>query len=1200
MWLSAGRGRAETGPRLRWLARRLASVAVALGIGLGAPAGFGSLAGRAWAQRDLRDIPPADPRLEQAALEVGEGFEINLFASDPAFAKPIHMNFDAQGRLWVASSRNYPQIEPGAKPSDQIVVLEDRDGDGVAEHHQVFADDLLIPTGILPGDGGVYVANSTELIHLEDRDGDGRADRRRTVLSGFGTEDTHHLLHTLRWAPDGWMMFNQSIYIHSHVETPYGVQHLDGGGIWRFDPHSNRLEVFCKGFVNPWGHAIDGFGQSLATDGAYFEGINYAFPEAVFVTSPGAQRWLSGLNPGSPKHSGLEIISGGAMPAEMQGRLVTNDFRSHRVCLFEIARQGSGYRSVQLPELVRTQHVAFRPIDVKMGGDGAIYIADWYNPIIQHGEVDFRDPRRDTEHGRIWRITAKGHKPLTRPDYAHMNEAALCGLLRDSALWVRQFARMELAARPVESRQAALEKFVQSAEQSEEASLRRLEQLWVELSAREVDAALIKRLLRDADPRIRAVAVRTTARLHDQLPDALAWLSEAAGDADDQVVLEAVTGLGQLKSLPALERLLDVAARPGQDQFLAFALWNAARASEAVWLDALKSGSLKVQDDLAKLRLLADAATQPAVARPLIDLLREGRTAESVTAPIVELAAQKAAPDALSDLLEWLTNAENISSAARTDYLSTLGRVTQSRNVRPDRADALLRTALAQALASDTAQPPSAHDKLADAYRAQLVELAGAWQCGSCDQLIIQWLADLEQAGHAPLAGQALAALARLPQANARRAVRQRATDDQAAPALRAAGLAALNAFDPNAAAELTLNFLARLQASDSAAGDVAAAALVARAGGVDAIRKRLAAIEKLQWTADGARVLIAALRNAPRSDDAFLAEVTAAMKFDALGWKWSDAWGKTIVEAATAHGDPIRGEAIYRQARLQCVRCHSIGQSGGAIGPNLVSLGGSSTPEYIIQSLIDPNAKVKEGFQTLSVLTDDGRVISGLQKSRTDTQLQLVLADGSEQTLAVDAIEAIQNGRSIMPGGLVDNLKESELVDLTRFLMDLGRTPALTVDTAPWVRNWAVLNWSPAANTLLNRTSLDSAASGAPELVWSPLASTVAGRLPLAELPAFQPHRENPPVGFASFEVDCRQPGKIWLELTAPRSAVSTWIDGRPRPTPGADEAIELSDGKHRIVFGLVIPQAGESFGCQVRTDKRPGAAVIELKAGL
>ena len=205
---------------------------------------------------------------------VADGLEVNLYASDPQLAKPIQMNFDEQGRLWIASSEVYPQIKPGQKPTDKIVVVEDVDGDGVAEKTRVFAEGLLIPTGVVPGDGGVYVANSTELAHFSDRDGDFRADEKRVVLSGFGTEDTHHLLHTLRWGPDGCLYMNQSIYIHSHVETPWGVKHLNGGGIWRFRPETMELDVFCRGFVNPWGHHFDAWGQSFATDGAYGEGIN--------------------------------------------------------------------------------------------------------------------------------------------------------------------------------------------------------------------------------------------------------------------------------------------------------------------------------------------------------------------------------------------------------------------------------------------------------------------------------------------------------------------------------------------------------------------------------------------------------------------------------------------------------------------------------------------------------------------------------------------------------------------------------------------------------------------------------------------------------------------------------------------------------------------------------------------------------------
>src|SRR5690606_31066516 len=132
-----------------------------------------------------------------------------------------------------------------------------------------------------------------------DAGGDGEADKTGAVLAGFGTEDTHQTIHSMRWGVDGFMYINQSIYIHSHVETPYGVKRLGGGGIWQFNPETLELNVFARGFVNPWGHHMDRWGQSFATDGAYHEGINHVFPGSAFLIS-GITPFLTGMNPGSP------------------------------------------------------------------------------------------------------------------------------------------------------------------------------------------------------------------------------------------------------------------------------------------------------------------------------------------------------------------------------------------------------------------------------------------------------------------------------------------------------------------------------------------------------------------------------------------------------------------------------------------------------------------------------------------------------------------------------------------------------------------------------------------------------------------------------------------------------------------------------------------------------------------------------------
>ena len=361
----------------------------------------------AFAQRGLKDIPDPDPVKQAATFNLPEGMEIQLVASDPMIAKPVQMNFDSKGRLWLVSSGMYPHIIPGAEENDKVLILEDTNGDGVADKRTVFADNLHIPTAVLPADGGAYVANSTEIIFLKDTDGDGKADERRVVLSGFGTEDTHHIVHTFEQGPDGMLYFLQSIYIHSHLETPYGVRRLMGGGIWHFRPETQRAEILSKGLINPWGFIFDEHGQTFATDGAGGHGINDIFPRSVFRTSPGAKRIMDGLNPGQPKLCGLEILSGSHIPEKLRGVLIAPDFRGHRINAYRLNPEGSSYNSTRIDDFLSSSHRAFRPIDVKMGPDGALYIADWYNPIIQHGEVDFRDDRRDHSRGRIWRVTFK-------------------------------------------------------------------------------------------------------------------------------------------------------------------------------------------------------------------------------------------------------------------------------------------------------------------------------------------------------------------------------------------------------------------------------------------------------------------------------------------------------------------------------------------------------------------------------------------------------------------------------------------------------------------------------------------------------------------------------------------------------------------------------------------------------------------------
>ena len=194
------------------------------------------------------------PPLPAPEFQLSDGLKMTLFAENPLLEKPVHMNWDTAGRLWVATSNTYPQVNPEdlaaqmtgdaskfgpSTGNDKIILLEDTKHTGVADTSRIIADHLLIPSGVAPDNlGGCFVGASTELLHLTQPNADGILAQRRIVLSGFGTEDTHHIVHTLHWGIDGRLYFHQTIYIHSHLETPWGLVRANSGVAFAYDPNT--------------------------------------------------------------------------------------------------------------------------------------------------------------------------------------------------------------------------------------------------------------------------------------------------------------------------------------------------------------------------------------------------------------------------------------------------------------------------------------------------------------------------------------------------------------------------------------------------------------------------------------------------------------------------------------------------------------------------------------------------------------------------------------------------------------------------------------------------------------------------------------------------------------------------------------------------------------------------------------------------
>ena len=857
---------------------------------------FGGIApASVWAQRAPFAIPDPDPEIERKSFLIADGFEVNLFAADPLIAKPIQMNFDPAGRLWIASSEVYPQIKPGEVANDKVLVVEDSDGDGRADKTSVFAGGLLIPTGIEPGDGGAYVANSTELLHLKDTDGDGNADQTRVVLSGFGTEDTHHILHTLRWGHDGMLYFNQSIYIHSHIETPHGVRRLGAGGIWQFRPETMELDVFIRGLVNPWGHHVDRWGQSFATDGAGGEGINYCIPGASYAMASGADRVVKGLNPGSPKYCGLEVVSGRHLPESWQGNLLTNDFRGNRVCRFVLSDDGSGFAAREQPELIKSSHVAFRPIDIKMGPDGAIYIADWYNPIIQHGEVDFRDSRRDHTRGRIWRVTAKGRPLVSRPQLVGATTEGLLESLKAREDWTRQNAKRVMKERGRAEVVPKLENWVRALDSSDPLfEHNRLEALWTYQTLDTPEPRLLQALLHSNDARVKAAATRIVAAWSARLTEPLSLLAERVNDENPRVRLEAVRALARIPSLRSAELALSTLDQP-VDSFLDYGLWLSARELAPQWLAEVQAGRFDFGGRPARLVFALQAMGAPGIVKPLLALLREGKVPRERDESVQTLIATLGDPSDLAVVLDLVTGGPSLPGPRRASLLNALVGAAHQRKVVP---------------AGDLTRIGALLDSTDEAVREAAIRAAGAWKVPSLQSRLIELV---RAAGTSrSIREVAFEALVDEKSNEACNVIDELARSGQTSE-VQALALAALWELDRKAAAARVVAWLGRLDPDQANAAQIVLDRVIARRGApallVSALDRATAPI-----AADLAKLGIRQVRASGRDETKLIDALGKAGRLDTVA-------RETSMNARWVNSSPMsHARATRRAARRSSV----------------------------------------------------------------------------------------------------------------------------------------------------------------------------------------------------------------------------------------------------------------------------------------
>jgi putative heme-binding domain-containing protein len=505
-----------------------------------------------------------------AAIAVPEGYRIEQWATEQEFgdlANPVQLSFDNAGRLWVATMPSYPHYRPGdPKPNDKLLILEDTDGDGRADKQTVFADKLHLPMGFELAPEGVYLSQGSNLVLLKDTDGDDAADEREIILSGFDDHDTHHAIGAFCADPSGAIMMCEGTFLRTNVETAYGPVRGTDGGFYRFSPQRRHLERHAQlPIPNPWGVAFDDWGQHffLHTSGPTTEWMLPGSIKPLYgIANPPSEDLIETAHRVRPT-SGLEFLSSRHFPDEMQGDMLLNNCigflgtKQHRV-----REDGTGYATEWRQDLTRSTDGNYRPVDIEVAPDGSLYIVDWHNPLIGHMQHNARDPHRDHDHGRIYRVTFPGRALVVPAEIAGASIETLLANLKLPEYRSRYRTRRELRGRDPAEVLPALAQWVAGLAPRESGFEHHLlEALWVTWGFDQVDEALLRRLLNASDHRARAAAVRVLRynahRIHDQVE----LLKQAARDTHGRVKLEAIAAASWIGKEDGLAVLAEAAVR---------------------------------------------------------------------------------------------------------------------------------------------------------------------------------------------------------------------------------------------------------------------------------------------------------------------------------------------------------------------------------------------------------------------------------------------------------------------------------------------------------------------------------------------------------------------------------------------------------------------------------------------------------------
>jgi putative heme-binding domain-containing protein len=931
---------------------------------------------------------PFSPTEAVAHMTVPDGFSVEVVAAEPDLVNPIAMTFDDRGRIWVTESIEYPRKSAGPG-RDRVKILEDTRGDGRADRVQIFADGLNIPTGVAVGYGGVWVLNSPDLLFLKEKDG--KEISRQVVLSGFGRTDLHELPSSLTWGPDGWLYGCNGVFNESQI-IANGKTNAFTCAMWRVHPRTHEFQIVCEGTSNPYGIAWDNEGSAIVEACHWANDHLFHFVEAAtYQRQAGAYQPFSFILGSITDHRhqktaycGISFFDSDVYPEKYREKIYVGNIHGGCINVDRLQRNGATYLATAEPDFLNANDAWFMPVAQKVGPDGCLYILDWYDRYHCYQDANRDSEGIDRERGRLYRVRYGNAPRKINFDLSKETDSQLIDHLASANIYFRESAQRLLSERNSTSANTRLQKVIFDPATPRK---QRMQALWAVIGTGAIPREFHERLLAHSDPGVRAWAVRAAGDFRNQPKRITEKIAALARDPSPDVQLQVAIAAKKLLGADALPVLVHVLRACGNDQLI------------------------------------------PAVAWPNLHPLLEGNAAT-----LVKLLQQNSPSPAL--ILLWPRVIDRLMAAKALDSSSITALVKMSLSPQINRGS--------ESLSAVSARLDELSAESRRKLRTNLEPVVKELLAGSGGTSIY-------------LSAQLLAARLGL-DAGGVQSVRQQLLSTTGAEPVRLQALEALIAFRDAGLPDVLANifssastpFLTKVlgalgRSEQTKIADVILAQYHSMAPSLQPL-----AIELLMQREPWARKVLNAVKDKRLPSAALhanhLRKILESNDREAI-WDVEKIWGaireernperEKVVAEMTGYlrshpGDAHRGQLVFQNF---CAQCHTIYGQGGRVGPDITSNGRASF-EQLVSNVFDPSLVIGPAYQVTTVVTLDGRNLTGLVQEQDQHRIVLKLPGEGEETIALNNVKYSHVSKlSMMPEGIENLLDRNALSDLFAFL---------------------------------------------------------------------------------------------------------------------------------------------------------------------